>query len=48
MILFYLLILSLPLVDHPQIGYEIHGITVEKLMGVAWFFFGLCFLPNRK
>jgi O-antigen ligase len=48
MILFYILILSLPLVDHPQIGYEIHGITVEKLLGVGCFFFALCYLPSRK
>jgi O-antigen ligase len=48
MIIFYLLILSLPLVDHPQIGYEIHGVTVEKLLGIACFFLALCYLPNRK
>jgi O-antigen ligase len=48
MILFYILILSLPMVDHPQFGYLIHGITVEKLLGVACFFFALCYLPNRK
>ncbi len=48
MIIFYLLILSLPLVDHPQIGYEIHGVTVEKLLGIACIFLALCYLPNRK
>ena len=48
MILFYLLILSLPLVDHPQFGYAIHGVTVEKLLGVACFFFALCYLLSRK
>jgi len=48
MILFYLLILSLPMVDHPQFGYEIHGITVEKFLGVACFFVALCYLPSRR
>ncbi len=48
MILFYLLIISLPLVDHPQFGYAIHGITVEKFLGVGCFFFALCYLPSRK
>ena len=48
MILFYLLILSLPLVDHPQFGYAIYGVTVEKFLGVACFFFALCYLPSRK
>ena len=48
MILFYLLIISLPLVDHPQFGYAIFGITVEKFLGVGCFFFALCYLPTRK
>ena len=48
MILFYLLILSLPMVDHPQFGYAIYGVTVEKFLGVACFFFALCSLPSRK
>jgi O-antigen ligase len=36
------------MVDHPQLGYEIHGITVEKFLGVACFFYALCYLPSRK
>jgi O-antigen ligase len=48
MILFYLLIISLPLVDHPQFGYAIHGITVEKFLGIGCFFLALCHLPSRK
>jgi len=48
MILFYMLIISLPLVDHPQFGYAIYGITVEKFLGVGCFFLALCHLPSRK
>ncbi|MGA2960670.1 MAG: O-antigen ligase family protein [Candidatus Korobacteraceae bacterium] len=48
MILFYLLILSLPMVDHPFFARAIFGITVEKYLGVGCFFLSLCYLPNRK
>ncbi len=48
MILFYILIISLPLVDHPQFGYAIFGITVEKFLGVGCFLLALAHLPSRK
>jgi hypothetical protein len=48
MILFYLLIMSLPMVDHPFFAHAIFGITVEKYLGVGCFFLSLCYLPNRK
>jgi putative inorganic carbon (hco3(-)) transporter len=48
MILFYMLIISLPLVTHPQFGYAIFGITVEKFLGIGCFLYSLCYLPSRK
>jgi O-antigen ligase len=48
MILFYILIISLPMVDHPQFGYAIFGITVEKFLGVGCFLLALAHLPSRK
>jgi putative inorganic carbon (HCO3(-)) transporter len=48
MILFYMLIISLPMVDHPQFGYAIFGITVEKFLGVGCFFFALSYLSRRR
>jgi O-antigen ligase len=48
MILFYMLIISLPLVDHPQFGYAVFGITVEKFLGVGCFLFALSYLSRRR
>lgn len=48
MIFFYILIISLPMVDHPLFARAIFGVTVEKFLGVGCFFLSLCYLPNRK
>ena len=48
MILFYILIISLPLVDHPQFGYAIFGITVEKFLGSRLLLPCVGYLPSRK
>ncbi len=48
MILFYLLVLSLPFVDHGLLGREIAGLTLEKIIGAACFFYALAYLPRRR
>lgn len=48
MILFYLLVLSLPFVDHGLLGREIAGLTLEKILGAACFFYALAYLPRRR
>ena len=48
MIIFYLLILSLPLVDHPQIGYEIFGSHGRKVAGSRLLLPGIVLSPNSK
>ena len=48
MILFYLLVLSLPFVDHGLFGREIAGLTLEKILGAACFFYALAYLPRRR
>jgi O-antigen ligase len=48
MILFYLLLLSLPFVDHGLLGMTIGSFTVEKLLGAACFLYALTYLPRRR
>jgi hypothetical protein len=48
MILFYLLVLSLPFVDHGFFGREIAGMTLEKIIGAACFLYALAYLPRRR
>jgi O-antigen ligase len=48
MILFYFLVLSLPFVDHGLFGREIAGMTLEKIVGAACFFYALAYLPRRR
>ena len=48
MILFYLLVLSLPFVDHGLLGREIAGLTLEKIIGAACFVYALAYLPRRR
>ncbi len=48
MILFYLLVLSLPFVDHGLFGREIAGLTLEKIIGAACFVYALAYLPRRR
>ncbi len=48
MIVFYLLILSLPFVDHGFFGREIAGLTIEKIIGAACFLYALAYLPRRS
>ncbi len=47
-IVFYLLILSLPFVDHGFFGREIAGLTMEKIIGAACFLYALAYLPRRS
>jgi len=46
-ILFYILVLSLPFVDHGFLGREIAGLTLEKLIGAGCFVYALSYLPRR-
>jgi O-antigen ligase len=48
MILFYLLVLSLPFVDHGFLAREIAGLTFEKIIGAACFLYALAYLPRRR
>lgn len=48
MILFYLLVLSLPFVDHGLLAREIAGLTLEKIIGAACFLYALAYLPRRR
>jgi O-antigen ligase len=48
MILFYILLLSLPFVDHGLLGITIGSFTVEKLLGAACFLYALTYLPRRR
>lgn len=48
MILFYILLLSLPFVDHGLFGMAIGSLTVEKILGAACFVFALTYLPRRR
>jgi len=48
MILFYILLLSLPFVDHGFFGMTIGSLTVEKILGAACFVFALSYLPRRR
>jgi O-antigen ligase len=48
MILFYLLVLSLPFVDHGFFGREIAGLTLEKIIGATCFVYALAYLPRRR
>jgi len=48
MILFYVLVLSLPFVDHGLLAREIAGLTLEKIIGAACFLYALAYLPRRR
>jgi O-antigen ligase len=48
MILFYLLVLSLPFVDHGLLGRQIAGLTLEKIIGAACFVYALAYLARRR
>jgi O-antigen ligase len=45
---FYLLVLSLPFVDHGFFGREIAGLTLEKIIGAVCFLYALAYLPRRR
>jgi len=47
-ILFYILVLSLPFVDHGILGREIAGLTLEKIIGAGCFVYALAYLPRRR
>jgi O-antigen ligase len=47
MIFFYLLVLSLPFVDHGLLAREVAGLTLEKFMGAICFCYALSYLPRR-
>jgi O-antigen ligase len=48
MILFYILILSFPLMQHPLFGREIAGFTVEKYLGVFCIAYALFYVSRSK
>ena len=48
MVLLYILLLTLPFVDHGFFGREIAGLTIEKLIGAACLFSALVYLPRRR
>jgi O-antigen ligase len=48
MILFYVLVLSLPFVDHGLFGLMIGGLTLEKIIGAVCFVYALAYLPRRR
>ena len=48
MILFYLLLLSLPFVDHGFFGMAIGPLTMEKIIGAACFLYAIAYLPRRR
>jgi len=47
MILYYLLVLTLPMVAHPLLERTFGGITVEKYLGLACLLFAICTIPIR-
>jgi O-antigen ligase len=48
MILFYTLILSFPLMQHPLFGREVAGFTVEKYLGVCCIAYALFYVAREK
>ena len=48
MILFYILVLSLPFVDHGFFGMAIGPVTLEKVLGAGCFVYALSYLPKRR
>ena len=48
MIIFYLLLLSLPFVEHGFFGMAIGPLTMEKLIGAACFLYAITYLPQRR
>lgn len=48
MILYYILVLSLPLIDQRIFAASFAGITVEKMLGFVCFFYALFYLVQRK
>src|SRR5712692_3716343 len=47
MILYYLLVLTLPMVAHPLLELTLGGITVEKYLGLACLLFAICTISFR-
>ncbi len=47
MILYYLLVLTLPMVAHPLLEVTFGGFTVEKYLGLACLLFAICTIPFR-
>lgn len=48
MILFYILLLSLPFVDHGLFGMTFGSLTLEKIIGALCFLYALIYLPRRR
>ncbi len=48
MILFYLLLLSLPFVEHGFFGMAIGPLTMEKIIGASCFLYAITYLPQRR
>jgi O-antigen ligase len=48
MILFYILLISLPFVEHGFFGMAIGSLTMEKLIGAGCFVYALTYLPSRR
>jgi O-antigen ligase len=48
MILFYILLLSLPFVDHGLFGMTFGSLTLEKIIGALCFLYALTYLPRRR
>src|SRR5207249_307607 len=48
MILYYVLVLSLPLVSHSVFGSEAGGVTVVKYLGLVCLAYALLSLPRRR
>ena len=45
---FYILILSLPFVDHGLFGMQILGLTLEKYLGLCCIVYALFYLRSRR
>jgi len=48
MIFFYILVLSLPFVEHGLFGKEIFGLTLEKYLGLCCILYALFYLRRRR
>jgi putative inorganic carbon (HCO3(-)) transporter len=47
MFIYYILILSLPMIDHPIFGKQIGGVTVEKILGALCFLYAFWELMKK-